>query len=164
MFSQLFSLTRSGMVALIAFSVLPAEAPAAPVGPVMPAIADGSLMKPIEVRGEGRDRSSSPGAYHPWVRRHAGPRGVYRNRAFHNVRPDYRRHYRHGPRRYWGPGIVLNFGIPAYRYSYAPYRARYAGSAHVEWCYTHYRSYRVSDNTYKPYGAPRRQCISPYYR
>ena len=36
------------------------------------------------------------------------------------------------------------------------------GSAHVRWCYDHYRSYRASDNTYQPYHGPRRQCNSPY--
>jgi hypothetical protein len=33
-----------------------------------------------------------------------------------------------------------------------------SGSAHVQWCYDHYRSYRAYDNTYQPYGGPRRQC------
>jgi hypothetical protein len=36
------------------------------------------------------------------------------------------------------------------------------GSAHVEWCYDRYRSYRAYDNTWQPYYGPRRQCISPY--
>lgn len=36
------------------------------------------------------------------------------------------------------------------------------GSAHVEWCYDRYRSYRASDNTFQPYNGPRRQCYSPY--
>jgi hypothetical protein len=35
-------------------------------------------------------------------------------------------------------------------------------TAHVEWCSRHYRSYRVDDNSYKPYGGDRRQCESPY--
>ena len=26
----------------------------------------------------------------------------------------------------------------------------YAGNAHVQWCYNHYRSYRASDNTFQP--------------
>lgn len=42
---------------------------------------------------------------------------------------------------------------------YAP-RAR--GSAHVDWCYDRYRSYRASDNTFQPYNGPRQQCYSPY--
>lgn len=36
------------------------------------------------------------------------------------------------------------------------------GSAHVQWCYDQYRSYRASDNTFQPYNGPRRQCYSPY--
>ncbi|MDQ2632323.1 MAG: BA14K family protein, partial [Pseudomonadota bacterium] len=36
------------------------------------------------------------------------------------------------------------------------------GSAHVQWCYDRYRSYRASDNTFQPYNGPRRQCYSPY--
>lgn len=34
--------------------------------------------------------------------------------------------------------------------------------AHVEWCLQRYRSYRLEDNSYQPYGGPRRQCISPF--
>jgi hypothetical protein len=37
-----------------------------------------------------------------------------------------------------------------------------AGNRHVRWCVNNYRSYRVSDNTWKPRGAPRRICRSPY--
>jgi FAD/FMN-containing dehydrogenase len=36
------------------------------------------------------------------------------------------------------------------------------GSAHVQWCYDRYRSYRVYDNSYQPYNGPRRLCYSPY--
>lgn len=35
-------------------------------------------------------------------------------------------------------------------------------TAHVEWCMARYRSYRVEDDTYKPYGGQRRTCKSPY--
>ena len=34
---------------------------------------------------------------------------------------------------------------------------------HYQWCEDHYKSYRVSDNTYQPYHGPRQQCVSPYY-
>ena len=37
------------------------------------------------------------------------------------------------------------------------------GSAHVQWCYDRYRSYRASDNTFQPYNGPRQQCYSPYW-
>lgn len=39
---------------------------------------------------------------------------------------------------------------------------RRSGSAHVNWCYDRYRSYRAYDNTFQPYEGPRRQCYSPY--
>ncbi len=42
------------------------------------------------------------------------------------------------------------------------YNAYAGGSAHVQWCYDRYRSYRAYDNTYQPYDGPRRQCYSPY--
>jgi|UPI00056BCBEB hypothetical protein len=39
-------------------------------------------------------------------------------------------------------------------------RARSYGSSHVDWCYSRYRSYRASDNTYQPNYGSRRQCVS----
>ena len=36
------------------------------------------------------------------------------------------------------------------------------GSAHVEWCYDRYRSYRAYDNTFQPNYGQRRQCNSPF--
>ena len=33
--------------------------------------------------------------------------------------------------------------------------------AHVQWCADRYRSYRVEDNSYTPYGGGRRECVSP---
>lgn len=35
--------------------------------------------------------------------------------------------------------------------------------AHAEWCYGRYRSYRMDDNSYQPFGGgPRQQCQSPW--
>ena len=48
---------------------------------------------------------------------------------------------------------------------YAPrryYRTQRLSSAHVQWCYDRYRSYRSWDNTFQPYNGPRQQCWSPY--
>jgi hypothetical protein len=42
------------------------------------------------------------------------------------------------------------------------YRTQRLSSAHVQWCYDRYRSYRARDNTFQPYGGPRQQCWSPY--
>ena len=45
----------------------------------------------------------------------------------------------------------------------APARRGNLVSLHVEWCYDHYpRSYRPSDNTWKPKKGSRRECYSPY--
>lgn len=48
------------------------------------------------------------------------------------------------------------------RYYEPPRRRSYSGR-HVNWCYNRYRSYRDYDNSYQPYGGPRRLCRSPYY-
>jgi len=45
---------------------------------------------------------------------------------------------------------------------YAPSRRYVGGNSHVNWCYSQYRSYRASDNTFQPNNGPRRQCYSPY--
>lgn len=50
---------------------------------------------------------------------------------------------------------------PVYR-DYAPRRVYRSGSAHVDWCYSRYRSYRAYDNSFQPYHGPRRACWSPY--
>ena len=42
------------------------------------------------------------------------------------------------------------------------YRTQRLSSAHVQWCYDRYRSYRSWDNTFQPYNGPRQQCWSPY--
>ena len=58
---------------------------------------------------------------------------------------------------------VAPLAAPAPRY-YAPRRVyRPAAAARMcEWCYNRYRSYDAYDNTFQPYGGPRRQCYSPY--
>jgi hypothetical protein len=35
-------------------------------------------------------------------------------------------------------------------------------SAHVQWCSSRYRSYRVDSNSYTPYSGGSRKCVSPY--
>ena len=73
-------------------------------------------------------------------------------------------------------GLGLGFGLGSlynngyynngyYNGYYAPrhyYRAGRLSSAHVQWCYDRYRSYRAYDNTFQPYNGPRQQCYSPY--
>ncbi len=79
------------------------------------------------------------------------------------------RHWRHGYRRhgdFWFPlaafatGAIISGAIANDRPPTRVYRG--GGSAHVQWCYDRYRSYRAYDNTYQPYNGPRRQCYSPY--
>jgi hypothetical protein len=36
------------------------------------------------------------------------------------------------------------------------------GNAHINWCASRYRSYRVRSNTYVTYGGRVKQCYSPY--
>ncbi len=42
-----------------------------------------------------------------------------------------------------------------------PFQAA-TGSAHQEFCFAHYRSYRLEDNSYQSFGGGRRQCVSPF--
>ena len=72
---------------------------------------------------------------------------------------------------YWGNaagaavigGIIGGAIANQQRYYSPPPAPATTGNAHLDWCYSRYRSYRAYDNTYQPYGGPRRQCISPYY-
>jgi hypothetical protein len=38
---------------------------------------------------------------------------------------------------------------------------RVNGKAHMDWCASHYETYRADDNTYAPPRGPRRECIAP---
>ena len=115
-----------------------------------------------------------------WIRRHmrrdrdwdrrSYRRGYYRSNgvAYYNGYRGYRYH-RPGYRRYndfWFPATAFIAGAlvggaiatPAPRVIVP----RGLSSAHVEWCYNRYRSYRASDNTFQPYNGPRQPCYSPY--
>ena len=77
------------------------------------------------------------------------------------------RHWRRGYRRhgdFWFPLAAFTAGalITGAIANQPRVIYRGGGSAHVQWCYDRYRSYRASDNTYQPYNGPRRQCYSPY--
>ena len=110
-------------------------------------------------------------------------------RSFRSDRRDFRRDFRRNGKYAWYNG---HRGYPYYRKGYRNYngfwfpagafiagaiigsalnnqqyygdRTYYGGggSAHVDWCYDRYRSYRASDNTFQPYNGPRQQCYSPY--
>jgi hypothetical protein len=95
----------------------------------------------------------------------------------------HHRHHRHGRDFDSGAAAVLGLGLglglgsiynngyynngynDGYYVQPAPrryYRVRRLSSAHIQWCYDRYRSYRARDNTFKPNYGPRQQCFSPY--
>lgn len=95
--------------------------------------------------------------------------GYYRDRYY---RDRYRRHYDHDDNDVGAvigglaAGAIIGGLLSQPRYYNSP---RYyngpravSGNAHQRWCYARYRSYRAWDNSYQPYGGPRRQCSSPY--
>ena len=90
--------------------------------------------------------------------------GYYRgHRGYRHHRPGYR--WYNG---WWYPAAVFAGGLywndywPYYNDGYT-YGASSSLSAHAQWCYGRYRSYRASDNTFQPYNGPRQQCQSPYW-
>ncbi len=83
------------------------------------------------------------GRYYYGKRRYYRPYPVYRSRPYYRPGPRY---YRPGPR-YYRPAPV--------------YRGR-LNQAHYNYCFSRYRSYRASDNTFQPYHGPRKPCRSPY--
>lgn len=86
--------------------------------------------------------------------RRGGNAYYHGHKGYHSKRDGYR--YYNG---FWFP--LAAFGLGAIVGSAAA-RSGNSNNAHVDWCYDHYRSYRVYDNTFQPYHGPRRQCYSPY--
>ena len=74
----------------------------------------------------------------------------------------YGRHYTHAPA-YPEPHLANAYPVPVFRGASPLPVVGYASPAHVEWCYTRYRSYRLSDNSFQPHRGVRRACRSPYY-
>jgi hypothetical protein len=100
-------------------------------------------------RADRRDRHwhGDRGYRHGWYRGHRG---------YRYARPGYRHH-----NGYWFP--LAAFGAGAIIGGAIANDGGYTGGgSHVNWCANRYRSYRAYDNTYQPYGGPRRQCVSPY--
>ncbi len=84
-----------------------------------------------------------------------GNYGYYNGRrGYRERRPGYR--YYQG---FWFPPAAFIAGAVI---GNAINNASGSRSAHVQWCYDRYRSYRASDNTFQPYNGPRQQCYSPY--
>ncbi|MGQ2909520.1 MAG: BA14K family protein [Aliihoeflea sp.] len=101
----------------------------------------------------------------------AAQRGFYRqgnysyyngHRGYRDRRAGYRQH-----NGFWFPAAAFVAGAivggavsqPSRTVVVQPGRM---SQAHVDWCYSQYRSYRASDNTFQPYNGPRRACSSPY--
>ncbi len=104
-------------------------------------------------------------------RRWHNRRGFYRDRNY-SYYNGYRGHRerRAGYRQhngYWFPAAAFVLGaIVGGAIANQPVRAAPGrfGQAHVNWCASQYRSYRVSDNSFQPFNGPRRACVSPYGR
>ena len=100
-------------------------------------------------------------------RRHAGPDWSRRGDSYYYRGHRGYRHHRPGYRQYngwWFPpaafiaGAIIGGAMaPEPHIEYRP-----RGNAHISWCYSRYKSYRSSDNTFQPYNGPRRQCVSPH--
>lgn len=161
------ALGLSATMALPAITVPAVSAPLAPIAQPAAPQASGQVVD-VQYRDWRRDRGwRDRRDYRDWRRDRWRDRG------------DYRRWDR---RRDRNTAIALGLGIglplaalaarPAYDPYYAPrpvYREyaprrvyRGGGSAHVDWCYNRYRSYRAYDNSFQPYNGPRQQCYSPY--
>jgi hypothetical protein len=83
---------------------------------------------------------------------------------YHNGYRGYR-YYRPGYHHYngwWYPAAAFVAGALITGAIVSQQQQVYSGNAHVNWCYSRYRSYRAYDNTYQPYYGPRQQCYSPY--
>lgn len=157
--------------AMLATFSMPAPALAASVPSPRIAPAVESAVETVQYRERGGmyyrgDRWDRPRHRERWDRPRFRDRdrGFYRgHRGYRYHRPGYRRH----SDGFWYPAGAFIAGAivgGALSGQAAPgTRVRDYGSAHVDWCYDRYRSYRASDNTFQPYNGPRRQCRSPYY-
>lgn len=102
---------------------------------------------------------SAPARDYDRPRRHS--REYYRPRSHDRFYGSYDPYYR---------GYYDDRYVPRYYEERRYYEPRYEPrrrvmrltAEHVDYCYAKYRSYRASDNTYKPKRGPRRQCTSPY--
>lgn len=159
---------RIGAVLVAAATALSAvSAQAVPMSPVS---VGQSASQPVELihhkpghYGGPRHKRGYDGYRYNGSRYNAGPRYGYYNgyEGYRYRRDGYRRHsdgwwY---PLAAFGAGVVIGGAIaspPRRAYSNAP-------SAHVEWCYDRYRSYRAYDNSFQPHYGPRQECVSPYY-
>lgn len=143
---RLKSIVRASTIALAVTGILASPAFAAPSRIAGPTVTS-NIVKVQEVGHE---------TFRSGVRRRNGGYYYRHHRIYRHRRRGYR--YYNG---WWVPPAFFLGGL-AVGGAIANGPRDY-GSAHVRWCYRHYRSYREWDNTYQPYHGPRRQCVSPYY-
>lgn len=145
------ALTISAMMAATTFvpaQAMQVERPSAPVS-------NNVAEQPIQVQHHRRVMRGHDGGHRGYYRDHRG-------RDYYNGHRGYRE-YRRGYRRHgdaWYPAAAFLGGAlvgGAISNSQSAPRVR-SGGSHAEWCYSKYRSYRASDNTYQPNNGPRRQC------
>lgn len=151
--------------AVLAAAATALSAVSAQAVPLSPISEGASASQPIELVHHKPGHYGGPPHKRGYngSRYNAGPQYGYYNgyEGYRYRRDGYRRHsdgwwY---PLVAFGTGAIIGGAIaspPPRVYSGAP-------SAHVEWCYDRYRSYRVYDNSFQPYYGPRQECVSPYY-
>jgi hypothetical protein len=151
LFSGLLATTLAATFAIATIAPLGA----APLSAPRTEIAQTDVQMVKDWRHDGRKADRHQSRRHDEVRRDA-------DASYYNGHRGYREH-RHGYRQHngmWFPAAAFITG--AIVAGAINNNADSGRNAHVQWCYDHYRSYRASSNTYKPDGAPRRQCNSPY--
>jgi|AraplaMF_Col_mLB_1032019.scaffolds.fasta_scaffold84809_1 hypothetical protein len=164
-------------LSIIALSLATAmsSVPPANAFPIAPQVSRTTDIQKAQFPYErGEARKNRPSCVVPYCER-GGRRGYYRDgdrRGYYRdgyyrdgyYRDRYRRHYHNDNDvgAFIGglaAGAIVGGLLSQPRY-YNGSRA-VSGNAHTRWCYARYRSYRAWDNSYQPYGGPRRQC-SPY--
>lgn len=146
----------SALCAAVMALSFPVAAPAVAMPIASPTtVNSGTSANVVDVQYRRDRRPSSRG----FERR--GNRAYYRgHRGYREARRGYRQH-----NGYWFPPAAFIAGAivgGAISQGAAPAPRARAGNAHVQWCFSNYRSYRAADNTFQPYNGPRRQCRSPY--
>jgi hypothetical protein len=178
--NSLFSSTvKSGLIALGILSGVTAPSAAGPIlqpNMSIPTSTAAPTVTPVRDEWAGGNNRQFNNEWR-W-RRHDGRRNWNGNHGNWNGGDNWRwrrHHYRGGRYHDDGAAALLGLGLGLgigsmynnYDYYNAPpprryYRAGRLSSAHVQWCYNRYRSYRAYDNTFQPYNGPRRPCYSPY--
>lgn len=151
--------------------------PAAGAFPIAPQMSRTSDVQKAQFQNErGEDRKNRSSCAVPYCELQ-GRRDSYRDRDYRDrhgyyrdgyyrdgyYRDRYRHHHNNDAGAFIGglaAGAIVGGLINQPRYYNGPRAV--SGDAHTRWCYARYRSYRAWDNSYQPYGGPRRQCSSPY--